>query len=257
MIAAHQTNPNTHFVSVGDREADVYDLFMKPRPEGVYLLIRATRDRRLEEGENRYLWAALQSTPAVAKMEIRVPRRQKQPDLTATQARTTIPARTANTEIYWKQVQLRPPKHRIREKLPTIKLWAVWVIEPDPPSGVEKIEWMLLTTVAVTDATEALERLDWYACRWGIEVWHKILKNGCKIESRQLKDVENIKRLLAVFGVVAWRILYATMLARAMPEMPCSVFIEEEWQALFCTVHNTAILPEKPPTLQEASRMVG
>jgi hypothetical protein len=161
-------------------------------------------------------------------------------------------------EVHWKQVQLRPPRYRIREKLPSTQLWAVWVIEPDPPTGVDQIEWMLLTTVAVTATSEAIERLDWYACRWGIEVWHKILKSGCKIESRQLRDVENIKRLLAVFGVVAWRILYATMLARAMPEMPCSVFFEEEeWQALFCTVHNTAILPEKPPPLQEAIRMVG
>jgi hypothetical protein len=258
VIAARKINPNIHLVSVGDREADVYDLFMKSRPEGVDLLVRAARDRRVEGDENRYLWSALHSTPIAARLEIRVPRRQIYSGPWGSQKAKVIPARTAIVEVHWKEVQLRPPKYRLHEKLPSTKLWAVWVIEPEPPSGVEKIEWMLLTTVAVTNTPEALERVDWYACRWGIEVWHKILKSGCKIESRQLRDVENIKRLLAVFGVVAWRILYATMLARAVPEMACTVFFEEEeWQALFCTVNNTAILPDTPPTIQEAIRMVG
>jgi hypothetical protein len=31
-------------------------------------------------------------------------------------------------------------------------------------------------TVPVTTRQEALERLNRHACRWGIEVWHQVLK---------------------------------------------------------------------------------
>jgi hypothetical protein len=43
--ARHECPP-THFLSVGDREADVYDRFVAERAEGVDLLIRAAWDRR-------------------------------------------------------------------------------------------------------------------------------------------------------------------------------------------------------------------
>lgn len=246
VIESHQAVPGTHFVSVGDREADVYDLFIKERPAGVDLLIRASENRRIVNDEARLLWAALASTPATARITLHVPVNKDQP------------ARQAEVEIHWKKVTLRPPQRRSGEKLPTMTVWAVWAIEPLPPEGAKKIEWMLLTTVSVASVNDALERLEWYACRWGIEVWHKVLKSGCKIESRQLDDAENLKRLLAVLSVIAWRIMYTTMLARVTPDAPCTVlFDQDEWQALYCAVHKTVILPSKVPTLREAVRMVG
>lgn len=246
-IEAQKANPKTNFISMGDREADVYDLFVKERPAGVDLLVRAIRDRRIEDDESRYLWMALQNTPVMATMEVQVPDRPNQP------------ARIAHLEVHWKKVVLRPPKIRLKsEQLPKIMVWAVWAVEPHPPDGAQKVEWMLLNTLPVTSTEEALLRLEWYACRWGIEVWHKVLKSGCKIESRQLADAENLKRLLVVYSVIAWRIMYATLLARAVPDAPCTVLFEvEEWQALYCTVRKTNILPDQEPTLREAVRMVG
>jgi hypothetical protein len=246
VIEAHKVLRDTQFVSIGDREADVYDLFIKERPEKVDLLVRAIRDRRIEDEEHRYLWASLRAAPLAATIDLQVLRKQNQP------------ARTAQLEIRWCEVSLRPPRYRKNEKLPNTTVWAVWAIEPKPPAGIEQIEWMLLCTMPIRDTEEALQRLDWYACRWGIEVWHKVLKSGCKIEARQLGDAENIKRSMAVFSVIAWRIMYAAMLARVVPDIPCSVlFEEEEWQALYCTIRKTAILPEKEPNLREAIRMVG
>jgi hypothetical protein len=43
-------------------------------------------------------------------------------------------------------------------------------VEEQPPAGGEPIEWVLLTTCAVHTTADAVERVDWYACRWGIEV---------------------------------------------------------------------------------------
>jgi len=166
--------------------------------------------------------------------------------------------RVATLQVRWKQVQIRPPKHRSAEKSPVLTVWAVWAIETTPPAETDPIEWMLLSTKPIQSAEEAVERLEWYACRWGIEVWHKILKSGCRIESRQLDHADRLRCLLTLFSVVAWRILFATMLARALPDLVCTIFFEEdEWQALFCAVHHTTILPQTTPTLREAIRMVG
>ena len=84
-----------------------------------------------------------------------------------------------------------------------------------------------------------------------------MLKSGCQIEKRQLQDAENLKWLLSVFSVLAWKILYGTMLARAVPEASCTIFFEpEEWQAAYCAVYRVAVASEEPPTLREAIRLV-
>ncbi len=86
-------------------------------------------------------------------------------------------------------------------------------------------------------------------------MWHRILKSGCRIEARQLATGERLQRCLTLYSVIAWRVFYATMLARAVPEMPCSVLLEiEEWQALYCAIHHCPTPPESPPSLGEAVR---
>ena len=93
----------------------------------------------------------------------------------------------------------------------------------------------------------------WYSCRWGIEVWHRILKSGCRIEARQLASGERLQRCLTLYSVIAWRIFSATMLARAVPDMPCSVLLDlDEWQALYCAIHQCPTPPEEPPSLVQA-----
>jgi len=240
VIAARQACPSTHFVSVGDREADVYDLFVLERCEGVDLLVRAAQDRRVE-GPESYLWSAMASAPPSATIEVQLNERGKQA------------ARLAELTVRWREVTLRPPKRRAKERLPTVRVWAVWAIERNPPAGSEPIEWLLLTTLPVRSTDDALERLAWYACRWGIEVWHKVLKSGCQIEHKQLGTAFRLTMCLTLYSVIAWRILYATMLARAVPEAPCTVLLDDdEWQGLYCRIKRVAIAPAKPPTLRQA-----
>ena len=68
----------------------------------------------------------------------------------------------------------------------------MWAQEVAPPRGVEGLEWMLLTTVEVKGLKDAFERLDWYAKRWGIEVYHRILKSGCRVEAHQLEHARRL-----------------------------------------------------------------
>jgi hypothetical protein len=244
VIAAHAQCPSTHFVSVGDREADVYDLFLGKRPAGVDLLVRAAWDRRVEHDE-KYLWAAMATTPVAATITIHIGRRGAQP------------AREAELRVRWQRITLRPPKSRAKETLPPISVWAVWALEATPPPGVAAVEWLLLTTVPILTTADALERLEWYACRWGIEVWHKVLKSGCRIEARQLETADRLKRCLALYSVIAWRLLYATLLARAVPDAPCTVVLEEEeWHALYCAIKRVATPPSTAPTLRTAVRWI-
>ena len=244
VIAARAECPSTHFISVGDREADVYDLFLLERPLGVDLLIRAAQDRKAEHPE-KYLWAALASAALAATVTLHLGKRGKQL------------ARDATLSVRWQQIRLRPPNSRTKEKLASITVWAVWACETHPPEGVEPVEWLLLTTMPIGSTDEALERLAWYAARWGIEVWHKVLKSGCRIEDKQLETADRLKRCLALYSVIAWRILYATMLARVVPDVACTVLLDEdEWQALYCRIHRVAVAPPKPPSLRQAVRWI-
>jgi len=99
---------------------------------------------------------------------------------------------------------------------PDLPLWAVWARERHPPQGVARIDWMLLTTVAVATAGDALERVAWYARREGFEVFQAILERGCRV--RQLASQQRLQACLAIDLVVAWRMHYLASSGRGTPE---------------------------------------
>ena len=240
VYTARDCCPTTHLISVGDREADVYDVLAAPRPVGVDLLIRASWNRCVNTPQ-RYVWDTVAAQPMAAQLVLHVPRRGPHP------------ARQATVALRFCPLTWCPPKHRKAERLPGVDLWVVQVCEVDPPAEAEPIEWLLLTTVAVESGDHAIERVQWYSWRWGIEVWHRILKSGCRLEARQFPKAERLRRALALSSVLAWRIFYATMLARAVPDVPCSVLLDpDEWQALYCAMHRVPTPPAEPPTLGQA-----
>jgi len=232
--------PHTRVVSVGDREADVYDLFLAERPDGVALLIRAAWDRRVVDAQG-HLWAALEAAPVLGTRIVTVPRVPGQR------------AREATLTLRAEPVTLRPPKAREAEALPPVPITAVWAVEAATPPDTEPLAWMLLTTLPVTTAAEAEQVIDWYCCRWEIEVWHRVLKTGCKIEDRQLGSAMRLRRCLALTSVVAWRLLYAARLARSDPELPSTALLStSEWRALACRMLKTPTPPPNPPSIQQA-----
>jgi len=240
-----KNSTNLQLINIADREADIFDFFLHAQRLKVDLLVRAAWNRRVNHPE-KYLWDHMKKVPVSGFVTITVPRKKGQTH------------REACLSIPYAPVSLRPPKHRSKEKgLQPITLWAIWAHEENPPKGVEPISWMLLTTIPVTSFKEALEKVQWYTCRWQIELFFKILKSGCRIEARQLETADRLKRCLALYAVVAWRVLYLTMLSRDIPQMPCNVLLEtQEWQALYCFIHRTKTPPPKPPTLMEATRMI-
>jgi hypothetical protein len=236
--------PKTMVVSVGDREADIYELFVHAlsEPDNARLVVRAERDRVLAQGQG-HVWDYLARLPVAGIQIIRVPRRGK------------TPARDAHLEIRFAAVTLKAPKRKW--KLGPCSIWAVLAQEINTPPEVEPLKWMLFTTVEVATFDHAIERLAWYTRRWGIEVFHKTLKSGCKIEERQLGSADRIEACLAIDMVVAWRIFHLTKLGRETPDVPCSVYFEEhEWKALVSFITRSPDAPQHEPSLREATRMV-
>jgi len=240
---AQKLCPDTTLISVGDREADLYELFQEAiqNPYGPKLLIRAerTRNRKVEQED---LWQRMKAEPVVGGLDVAVPRRGSRP------------ARTAKLQIRFAQVVLRPPA---RSKLEAVRIWAVYAREVGYSAKVkEPIDWMLLTTVKTESFQEACERLAWYSRRWGIEVYHRTIKSGCRIEDRRLDDAHSLEACLAIDLVVAWRIYSLTMVGREKPEMPCDqVLNEQEWRVL--SAWATGQTADTPPSAQQAMRWIG
>jgi len=245
LAAVQKQCSETMLVCVGDREADIYELFelALKNQDGPKLLVRARHDRMLAEG-NGHLWDYVQVQPSSGIQEIHVPRQGYRK------------ARVAQLEIRFAQVTLKPPGNK--KGLKPLTIGAVLAREINCPDDVkEPIEWLLLTTIEVATFEQAIQILDYYTCRWSIEVYHRTLKSGCKIEERQLRHADRIEACLAIDMVVAWRIFHLTKLGREVPDVPCTVFFEEaEWKALTTYKTNSPLPPEKPPTLREAIRMV-
>jgi hypothetical protein len=128
--------------------------------------------------------------------------------------------------------------------------------EVDPPPGQDPINWTLLTSKPVESLEQAVELIQWYQVRWEIEVFHRVLKSGCKVEDLQFKEDTRIKPLIALYAIVAWRILYLTKLGRECPDLPCDVvFTEEEWKSI-CVIRLGPQGLAKKPSLQEVILMI-
>lgn len=236
--------PETMLVSIGDREADIYEFFQETVKDsfGPKILVRAEKSRK-RKVEQEHLWDFMAGRDIVGALKIHIPKRGSQK------------ARDAIVDIRFSEVKLFPPKGR---SSPPIKVWAIYLQEQDSGEEVSPIEWMLLTTFEVNTFRDARRGVEWYSGRWGIEVYHRTLKTGCRIKDRQLGTADRIETCLGVDMVVAWRIYHLTMLGREVPDHPCSVFFEEiEWKALCCYYYKKPEPPKEPPTLKQAIQMLG
>jgi hypothetical protein len=245
--------PDTKVVSVADREGDIYEVFVvwqeaaqEPRAGWV---IRACQDRSLPEKEPgqqwRYqkLWARVADSPVLGMIEFRLPRKGKRP------------ARQVTQTLQACEVELKPPQ-RLGEKLPVVKVWAVLAREVDTPAGEEPLEWLLLTSEPVQTQAAAQQIVDWYLARWQIEVFFRVLKSGCRIEQLSLRRTDRLQCVIALYMIVAWRVLWVSALGRLGPELPADVvFAEEEWKSVYSVVKH-AKPPPKAPALGEFVRMV-
>jgi hypothetical protein len=236
-------------VTICDREADIYELFQEAHNRAVDFVVRAVRNRRLEDAD--LLHDQLRTLSPSARYELTVQRQRDQAE------------RQATVELRYTTVTLLPPKNRPKqtEVIPLQPL-AVQVVEVREvnaaPEVKDPLQWMLLTTLPVTDLDAAYRIVRFYTYRWVVERFHYVLKSGgCHFEDSQLRTVEALQRLLGVCSRVAWRLLWLTYQARQTPQAPCTVALSEpEWHALTVFVNQSQTPAPHPPSLQEAVRAI-
>jgi hypothetical protein len=232
-----QTTPETRVVYVADREADFFELLTAtdvadgPRKAG--FVIRSQHDRTLDD--NMTLRATLARAPVVGEVSFDIP------------AKGSRKARTVVQELRVERVRIEAPAHLKGET--SIEVTAVYAVEINPPKDQDPVAWLLLTNEPASTGHDAATVVQWYLCRWQIEIFFRILKSGCKIEELQLQHVDRIEAALAMYCIIAWRVLWLTMLGRSCPEMSCeTVFETDEWQAAY-TIKNKEAPPDVPPDL--------
>ena len=190
-------------VHVGDRESDIYELFCAAEDAGTHFLIRACANRRAEDGTTR-LEAEMAEVPVQGTHRIEVRDRHGHPT-------------EAVLELRYRRVRLLPPVAKHKQYRP-VEVTAIYAQERGTPKNRERLEWKLLTDLPVTTPEAAIEKLRWYALRWKIEVFHKILKSGCRVEESGLRTAERLVRLVAVCCILRWRIFWMTMINRTQPQ---------------------------------------
>jgi len=246
--------PQTHIVQVMDREADIFELFDEWR-EGAKrtdLLIRAKHDRQTTDEQT--LFCELRAAEPRLQLQLHVDRQSARIKKSKQKARPARTERTAAMTLHHERVELSPPKYH-QEKEP-ISLWVVHLIEETPPDGVKAVEWFLLTTMEVTTAEQAQRVLAYYRLRWRIEDMHRVLKSGCRIEELRNETAERLKRAVAIYLVIAWRIMLMTLLGRDVPDLPADIlFTEIEIEVLGAYAQSRRLKP--PTSLGEAVLLIG
>jgi hypothetical protein len=245
---------NVKVVTVCDREADIYDLFEDASINQCPFVVRAYQDRTVNKksiyskksGEK--LWALLRSLPCKGEIQVNIP------------ARDNLPKRIATLQVRFTHFVMNPPqsnlKHKTRKRS-NLKLNAVYVIEQFPPSGEKPMNWVLLTNIRVGNFDEAIEKIQWYCLRWRIEVFHKILKSGFKVEECRLGAADRLIRFITIMSVIAWRIFFITLISRENPNLPCTFLLaEEEWRILYTKMHHTKQYPKILPTIRDSVRWI-
>jgi hypothetical protein len=231
---------DTQAVTVCDREAHIYEFFDAVLNTDTDFLVRASQGRSFML-DGTPVFAEVAQWPVQQHYTLHLKRR---PDRKA---------REAQVELRYGTVTLKEP-NRAQTQRQTLTIQVVEVIEPIPPEGQEAVHWLLLTSLPVTNLEQAHQMVEWYSYRWLIERFHYVLKSGCKLEARQLQAQPRLERLLSVFNLVAWRLLWLTYQTRQTPDASCLIALtDEEWQALYAHHHRTTQLPTAPPTLHQAT----
>jgi hypothetical protein len=240
------TPDEVEVITVCDREADIYEMFVLAQTQSANLLVRASADRCLVDNEVNHLWEKVEQQAPVGHLQVQIDKNQKQE------------ARQATVSVRLTEVKFRPPWRPNQKKLPVVTLNAILVREDNPADDVdEPIEWLLLTNISVIDFDDAVQVVTWYCCRWQIEVYHKVIKSGCTVEDCRLETADRLQCYIALMSVIAWRLHWLTYVNRTDPDLPCTAILSAtEWQALYIRIHQTTRLPQTPPTVRQAVRWI-
>lgn len=216
-IATQRLNNAPRCVHVGDRENDIYEFFCEAHTLNTHFLVRACVDRLAGEGEHKI--SDEMNAVAIKKLHP-IEIRDKKGNIS-----------TALLEVKYHRIHILPPLGK-QKKYPSLTLTVIHAQERHPPANRDAIDWKLMTDLDVTDDEDAIEKLNWYALRWRIETFHKVLKSCCKAEKSKLRTADRLTHLIAMSCILSWRIFWMTMISRSDPGIAPTVALtttEIQW----------------------------
>jgi hypothetical protein len=247
--------PATTIIAVSDSEGDIYECLQAGNTGKAAYIVRGCQDRALLEEEHPLLLQTLACKAALGKMRIRVSKREASTGDETKKRRQARAGRMARVTVRAAKVLLRGPA-RPGLKLPDIYVHAILVKEENPPRDEEPVEWLLLTSLPIDTFADVTTVLDYYCCRWEIEIYFRTLKSGCKVEELQFERQDRFEVCLAMYMIVAWRVLHVLMLSRARPRLRCdAVLSEAEWKSVYVLVTDEEA-PAQPPLLSAMVTMI-
>ncbi len=190
-------------VHIGDRESDIYELFCTAQASATHFLVRTCVDRLAGDGKHT-IADEMEEVHVQGLHRIQV--RNKKGEVSE-----------AVLEIRYRRIRVLPPIGK-QKQYPPLHLTVIHAQERGTPRGREKINWKLMTDLPITSRRDAIEKIQWYALRWKIETFHKILKSGCQAEESKLRTAERLVNLIAVLCILGWRIFWITMINRSAKE---------------------------------------
>jgi IS4 transposase len=182
-----QRCPSTLVVNVADREGDIQECFVevmsREAADRAELIIRAKCNRRIATGQApSYLWPEMQNTRPLGSLTVEVARQRDRAPRQATLAVAT------------RRVTFSGAR-RCGGRLPPVKVTVIYAQERRPPKGEEPVEWLLLTSLPIEDFPSAGTVVQWYRARWEIELFFRVLKQGCQIEQLRVQTKpRNVER---------------------------------------------------------------
>lgn len=250
--------PNTRCILVGDSEADIYELFSEPRDthhkQPLEILVRGCQERATTQ-RGRSILDHARGTPCLYTATVNVSAHTAKTKVETRKRVSDRPARMADVEVRACSTVLRAPWRHDR-KLPDVSINIVLVEETGTPKGQESLQWILVSTLPIKTDEDVRTIVSYYCHRWGIEVYFKTLKSGCRIEERHFEFLDREMNCIALYMIVAWRVLLLCRLGRACPDMNCeNVFEPSEWKAVYIVVTRKDP-PKTPPRLNEMIRLI-
>lgn len=197
-------------VHIGDRESDIFELFCTAQQAGTWFLVRTCVDRLAEQGSVT-ISEVMEKRPVQGIHRVEVRDKAGRPS-------------QAKLQIRIGRMTVQPPIGK-QDRYPALSLTVIYAQEATPPKGREPIDWKLLTNLPIKGKHDAVEKLDWYAMRWKIETFHKIIKSGCRAEESKLRAAQRLTNLLAIHCILAWRVFWLCMMNRSMPRAPASLVL--------------------------------
>lgn len=231
-----------NIIHITDREGDFYELYKECMQHNAQFIIRASHNRSINKKKRREppkdkMFDYFESLPVKGKVntEIQVNKDKKH--------------RKAELFISFGQYTLPAPPDRTINKngnqLPHLPLSGVLIQERNPPVNEEALKWLLVTNLPIKTLSEAIEKMKWYIQRWNVELFHKILKSGCAVESAQLRTRNRLIKYITIKSIIAWRIFWLSRSFKNNEELDCNMILTKLEQTILFKRFNNGKEPKK------------